>query len=128
MYFLYVFILQFLYNSTRFERPFRSSSGVHNLLYLQLCTNHANVSTDTFAWFVQSWFVCRTPDLALKGMALLRHIPQVPASNTKLKSSDVFYVICLSSNSQCGIVPKIRGRNCVFYLTRRQLLRLYIIW
>ena len=31
--FLYVFILQFLYNSTRFERPFRSSSGVHDLLY-----------------------------------------------------------------------------------------------
>ena len=33
MHFLYVFILQFLYNSTRFERPFRSSSGVHDLLY-----------------------------------------------------------------------------------------------
>ena len=33
MHFLYVFILQFLYNSTCFERPFRSSSGVHNLLY-----------------------------------------------------------------------------------------------
>ena len=29
MHFLYVFILQFLYNSTCFERPFRSSSGVH---------------------------------------------------------------------------------------------------
>ena len=29
MHFLYVFILQFLYNSTRFERLFRSSSGVH---------------------------------------------------------------------------------------------------
>ena len=42
--FLYVFILQFLYNSTCFERPFRSSSGVHDLLYMQLCTNHANVS------------------------------------------------------------------------------------
>ena len=40
----YVFILQSLYNSTCFERVFRSSSGVHDLLYLQLCTNHANVS------------------------------------------------------------------------------------
>ena len=44
MHFLYVFILQFMYNSTYFERPFPSSSGVHDLLYLQLCTNHANVS------------------------------------------------------------------------------------
>ena len=44
MHFLYVFILPFLYNSTCFERPFRSSSGVHGLLYLQLCTNRANVS------------------------------------------------------------------------------------
>jgi hypothetical protein len=44
MYFLYVFILQFLHNSTCFERPFLSSSGVHNLLYLQFCTNHLNVS------------------------------------------------------------------------------------
>ena len=44
MHFLYVFILQFLYNSTSFERPFRSSSGVRDLLYLQLCANHANVS------------------------------------------------------------------------------------
>ena len=43
MHFLSVFILQFLYNSTCFERPFRSSSGVHDLLYLQLCTNHAKV-------------------------------------------------------------------------------------
>ena len=33
MHFLYVFILQFLYNCTCFERPFRSSSGVHDLLY-----------------------------------------------------------------------------------------------
>ena len=33
MHFLYVFILQVLYNSTCFERPFRSSSGVHYLLY-----------------------------------------------------------------------------------------------
>ena len=44
MHFLYVFILQFLYNSTCFEGPFRSSSGVHKLLYLQLCTNRANES------------------------------------------------------------------------------------
>jgi hypothetical protein len=33
MHFLYLFILQFLYNSTCFERPFCSSSGVHDLLY-----------------------------------------------------------------------------------------------
>ena len=44
MHFLYVFILQFMYSSTCFELPFRSSPGVHDLLYLQLCTNHANVS------------------------------------------------------------------------------------
>jgi hypothetical protein len=36
MHFLYVFILQFLCNSTCFERPFRSSSGVHDLLYSAL--------------------------------------------------------------------------------------------
>ena len=29
MHFLHVFILQFLYKSTYFERPFRSSSGIH---------------------------------------------------------------------------------------------------
>ena len=33
MQFLYVFIVQFLYNCTYFERPFYSSSGVHDLLY-----------------------------------------------------------------------------------------------
>ena len=44
MHLLYVFILQFVYNSARFERPFRSSSGVYDLLYLQLCTDHADVS------------------------------------------------------------------------------------
>ena len=33
LHFLYVFILQFLYNSTCFERPFRSSSGVLVFLY-----------------------------------------------------------------------------------------------
>ena len=44
MHFLYVFILQFMYNSTCFERPFLSTSGVHDLLYLQICTNHANRS------------------------------------------------------------------------------------
>ena len=57
MHFPYVFILQFLYSSTCFERPFRSSSGVHDLLYVQLCTNRANGKTkqlDTFARFVQS--------------------------------------------------------------------------
>ena len=44
MHLLYVFILQSLYNSTCFERTFHSSSGVHDLLYLQFCTNHTNVS------------------------------------------------------------------------------------
>ena len=47
MHFLYVFILQFLSNSTCFERPFHSSPGVCDLLYLKLCTNHANVSNCT---------------------------------------------------------------------------------
>ena len=41
MHFLYIFILQTFYNSTFFERPIRSSSGVHDLPYLQLCTNCA---------------------------------------------------------------------------------------
>ena len=41
MYVLYVFILQSVYNSTCFERPFLSSSGVYNLLYPQLCTDHS---------------------------------------------------------------------------------------
>ena len=70
MHFLYVFILQFLSNSTCFQRPFRSSSGVHDLLYLQLCTNRVDLidrkteQLDTFVRFVQS---CRyskswTPD------------------------------------------------------------------
>ena len=66
MHFLCIFILRFLSNSTCFERPFRSSSGVNDLLYLQLCTNHANVSNcsvlrlDLFvyrtgydAWYIQ---------------------------------------------------------------------------
>ena len=44
MYFLYVFILQYFYNSTCLERPFRSSSEVYDLLYLELSTNHANFS------------------------------------------------------------------------------------
>ena len=44
MLFLHVFIPQFLYKSTCFEGPFLSSSGVLDLLYLQLCTNRANVS------------------------------------------------------------------------------------
>ena len=46
MHFLYVFILQFMYNSTCFERPFRSSSGFHDLLYLQLSSNRK--TEDTF--------------------------------------------------------------------------------
>ena len=46
MHFLYVFILQFLYDSTCFERPFRSSSGVHDLLY------SAAVYKPCFAWFI----------------------------------------------------------------------------
>ena len=62
MHSLYVFILQFSHNSTCFERTFRSSSGVHDLLYLQLCTvlrlgpsnNRKTERLDTFARFVQS--------------------------------------------------------------------------
>ena len=46
MHFLCVFILQFLYDSTCFDRTFRSPSAVHDLLYLQLCTNRVNVSID----------------------------------------------------------------------------------
>ena len=59
--FLYVFILSIfvqLYTlGTTFCFIIRS---FHNLLYLQLCTNHADVSDfsneqlDTSAWFVQS--------------------------------------------------------------------------
>ena len=61
--FLHVFILQFLYNSTCFERPFRSSSGVHDLLYsaaLYKPCKHVYLlglqteQVDMFAWFVQS--------------------------------------------------------------------------
>ena len=41
MHFLYVFIIQFLYNSTCFERTFLSLSGVHDLLYTAADTvNH----------------------------------------------------------------------------------------
>ena len=40
---MYLFY-NFFYNSTCFEQPFRPSSGVRDLLYLQLCTNRANVS------------------------------------------------------------------------------------
>ena len=47
MHFLYVFILPFMYNSTCFERSFHSPPGVHDLLYLQLCADHAKVSIDT---------------------------------------------------------------------------------
>ena len=64
MHFLYVFTLQFLYNSTRFERPFRSSSGVHKLtvsavlykLGLKIGTGYSckTEQLDTFARFEQS--------------------------------------------------------------------------
>ena len=49
----YVFILQFLYNSTCFEGLFRSSLRFHNLLYLQLCTNHSNVPNCSVLWLKQ---------------------------------------------------------------------------
>ena len=39
----FLFILQSLYNSKCFKQLFRSSSGVHNLLYLRLCTNHSTI-------------------------------------------------------------------------------------
>ena len=63
MHFLYVFILQFLYKSTCFQRPFRSLSGVHDFLYLQLCKNHANLSRHVCMVFTEHterascWFV-----------------------------------------------------------------------
>ena len=43
MYFLCIYSTIFV-QLYMFRRPFRSSSGVHDLLYLQLCTNHENVS------------------------------------------------------------------------------------
>ena len=57
MHFRCVFILQFPYNSTCFERPFLSSSAVHDLLYQQLCTNHAH-GLHRAAEYSKSW----TPD------------------------------------------------------------------
>ena len=50
MHFLYVFILQFIYNSTCFERPFHSSSGVHDLLYSAALygSNRKTKQLDTF--------------------------------------------------------------------------------
>ena len=64
MHFLYVFTLQFLYNSTRFERTFRSSSEVHKLtvsaalykLGLTIGTAYSckTERLDTFARFAQS--------------------------------------------------------------------------
>ena len=63
MHFLYVFILQFLYKSTCFKWPFRSSSGFHGLT-VGTSSNRMTEQLDMFAWFVQS---CRyskswTPD------------------------------------------------------------------
>ena len=55
IHFLYVFILQFLYSSTCFERPFLSSSGVHDLLYQQLCTKHAKARFVQSCWYSKSW-------------------------------------------------------------------------
>ena len=64
MHFLYVFILQFLYNSICFERPFRSSIAVYDLLYLQLCTNHAlhglYRAADTKSWIPDDERNCRS--------------------------------------------------------------------
>ena len=67
MHFLYVFILPFTYNSTCFERPSRSSSGVHDLLYSAALygSNRKTEQLDTFqhglyraAEYSKSW----TPD------------------------------------------------------------------
>ena len=41
MHFFMCLFYIFFVHSTCFERLFRSSSVVHKLLYLQLCTNHA---------------------------------------------------------------------------------------
>ena len=57
---MYLFYNCFVH-STCFEWPFRSSSGVHKLLYLQLCKNRANVRLHglyTAAEYSKSW----TPD------------------------------------------------------------------
>ena len=122
MHFLYVFILQFLYNSTCFELPFCSSAGIHDWLYLQLCTNHANVSNhsvlwfelvwvtyssnckteqlDTFAWFVQS---CRyskswTPDDEWNGLSKLVELYK----NCRIDTySKCILLVCLYNWLQC---------------------------
>ena len=69
MHFLYVFILQFLYNSTCFERPFRSSSGVHDLLRSAAVCKPCKRISDTFTRFVQSTRNSKswTPDDELNG-------------------------------------------------------------
>jgi hypothetical protein len=63
MHFQYVFILQISYNSTCFERPFRSSSGVHDLLYsTSLYKPYKRAKRGTFVRFIHKgsascWFV-----------------------------------------------------------------------
>ena len=46
MHSLYIFILQFLYNSACFERQFRSSSGVHDLPYFAVLYTFACICTE----------------------------------------------------------------------------------
>ena len=62
MRFLYVFILQFLYKSTCFERPFRSSWGVHDLLYSAAlyisCWKVKTIAVNMYwyvLWFMRNW-------------------------------------------------------------------------
>ena len=102
MQFLYVFILQFLYNSTCFQRPFRSSSGVHDLLYLQLCINSANVSADAFALFIQS---CRyskswTPDDERNGRSKHVELHKNCRINTYRKC---ILLVCLYNWLRCTV-------------------------
>ncbi len=85
MQFLYVFIVQFLYNCTYFERPFYSSSGVHDLLYSAALYKSCECLHDFFSFcplqylfFRAKWFLRQTsaaicPGLCQKGMAW-RHV------------------------------------------------------
>ena len=92
MNFLYVFILQFFYNSTCFERPFRSSSGVHDLLYSaalykpckRVCNMaHAHCMMGTKS-YKQSLRICNIYCFSPATTVILTHL------------NVMFYVRCLS--------------------------------
>ena len=98
VHFLYVLILQFLYNSTCFERPFHSSSGVHDLLYLQLCTNHDLHALYTAAEYSKLW----TPDDERNGRSKLVELYKICRINTYKKC------ILLVSLYKCSIDSTIK--------------------